>query len=98
MHHWIFCEEEISHNSLVVVNFHRLHDLQHGRVFDTKSVKTVARAIAEVQYDESINYGRGRSSPPTCRCRRRGRAARRCSAWERVGTCQLASTGVVGKL
>ena len=36
----------------------RLHGLTSGRVFDTKSVKTVAWAIAEVQYGESIAAAR----------------------------------------
>ena len=35
----------------------RLHGLTSGRVFDTKPVKTVAWAIAKVQYGESIDRG-----------------------------------------
>ena len=36
----------------------RLHGLTSGRVMDTKSVKTVAWAIVEVQYGESIAAAR----------------------------------------
>ena len=36
----------------------RLHGLTSGRVFDTKPVKTVAWAIAKVQYGESIAAAR----------------------------------------
>ena len=36
----------------------RLHDLQNGHVFDTKSVKTAAWVIAEERYGESIAAAR----------------------------------------